>query len=390
MALLPSLALAQEADVRSDAPVHLGPLFITPVLELARLGVDSNVFLSEGNPQSDFTITAGPKVDIALPLRRFVVTAETVTDFVYFKQFKNQRGVNFTMNLRGELQLARLRLFVEDSFLNTRERPNLEIDARARRQENATRAGVGVGVFRKLEVEVSARQASLEYDRHDPLGAGLARQLNSNFVATSAAVRYKATPLTTLEVTAETRKEQFSSAPDRDNESWSVVPGIELNPRALISGTAKVGYRSLRGSSSVLPPYQGPVAAVELDYTLLESSTISFTADRDIAFSFQVFEPYYVSTGYGVSFEHRFTDRFEIDVGTRWFDSEYRAFVSTANAAPTGRVDTWRSYSVGLQRRLNRSTTIGVDASHFSRRSNRAGLRDYDGLLMGLTSTFAF
>ena len=118
--LLVSPALAQDGNPRTEAPMHIGPLYVTPVLNLTRMGVDTNMFNSSGQPQSDFTFTGGPKIDFAVPLR----------------QFENQRGINFDMALRGEVQLPRLTFFLQDSYLNTRARANSEIDVRARRREN--------------------------------------------------------------------------------------------------------------------------------------------------------------------------------------------------------------------------------------------------------------
>ena len=383
---------AQDVDPRADAPIQIGPFYITPVLELTRLGVDTNVFNTRGEQQSDFTFTGGPKIDIAVPLRRVVVTAETVTDFVYYRQYANQRGVNFDMTLRGEVQLPRLSFFVEDSFLDTRERPNLEIDVRARRKENDVRAGVNIGFFRKLEVELSASQSLREYAGDDFVGASLARRLNRDAVAASGSVRYAVTPLTTISVTGEMREERFTLTSTRDHDSWSLVPSVKFDSRALVSGSAEVGYRSLHGHDASLPDFRGPVAVADLSYKLLGSTTLGFTASRDVEFSLEVTEPYYVATGYGVSLRHQLAAPFGISVGTQRFNLGYQRFESgVTRPVSADRVDTIRSYSVTIHRRLTRSTELGFDVSHRSRRSNSPALlgRDYDGLMFGITMTFA-
>ena len=389
--LVATSALAQPTDPRTDAPVHVGPFYITPVLQLTRLGVDTNVFNTRGERQSDFTFTAGPKVDIAVPLRRFILTVETATDYVYYHRFDNQRGVNFDMNVRGEIPLRRVRFFLEDSFLNTRARPNVEIDVRARRTENAASAGLSIDLTRKIEVTLAASQAVREYDGDDLVGARLARSLNRDAVAARGSIGYAVTPLTAVRVIAEVREERFTLAPTRNNDSWSVVPGIEFHPRAIISGRADVGYRSLRGVDESLPAFSGPVASVDLAYRLLGSTTLAFTASRDVEFSFQALEPYYVATGYGISFRHQLTSSFGISVGTQQFDYRYRQFQFDSSDGPApSRVDTTRRYFATLHRRLTRTMEIGLDVSHYARRSNSSQRLDYDGLLAGLTTAYAF
>ena len=382
---------AQEVDSRTDAPVHVGPFYITPVLELSHLGVDTNVFNTSGRQQSDFTFTAGPKVDIVVPLRRFLFTAETVTDFVYYQQFENQRGINFDMTLRGEVQLPKLSFFVEDSFLDTRQRPNFEIDVRARRQENELRSGISLDVFRKLELEFAASQSVREYAGDDAVGSRLAIGLNRDAVAVSGSLRYAATPVTTVVFTGEMREERYTFAPARDNDSWSLVPGVEFNPRALISGSAEVGYRQLHGLDELLPDFQGPVAAVDLSYKLLGSTTIQFSANRDVEFSFYVDEPYYVEAGFGIAVRHQLTPPFGVSIGTQRFNLTYRKFESgVSSGAESGRVDTIRAHSVALHFRLTQATEIGFDIARRNRRSSVGQTRDYDGLMAGMTMSYAF
>ena len=392
--LFPTPAFAQDAqdgDPRTEAPVHVGPFYITPVLELTRLGVDTNVFNASNEPQSDFTFTAGPKIDIAVPIRRFIFTAETVTDFVYYQQFKNQRGVNLDLVLRGEVQLPKLRFFLEDSFFNTNTRPNNEIDVRTRRKGNNLTAGLGIQLFRKLELELSANQSIFKYNDDDVLGDILARTLNREAVRATGLVRYDVTPLTTIIVETEVKTERFEFSPSRDNDSWSVVPGVNFGSRAIIQGSARVGYRDVRGLDESLPPFSGPIVSVDLSHVLLGATTIGFTADRDIEFSFSLLDPYYVLEGYGVSVSQRLSRAFEIRLGADQFDYNYRSFHTVpAVGGSSGRIETTRTYQILLERRFGRRTTVGFDLSYWSRRSNRDNFRSYDGLLAGMTSTFAF
>src|SRR5687767_8316148 len=57
-------------DPRAQARIHVGPLYVTPGLQLREVGVDTNVFNTNADPKSDFTFTVGPNADVWLPFGR--------------------------------------------------------------------------------------------------------------------------------------------------------------------------------------------------------------------------------------------------------------------------------------------------------------------------------
>src|SRR5688572_21677528 len=81
-----SAALAQAPiDPRSEAQVHVGPLYLTPTLAVEEFGVDTNVF-NAADEKSDFTFTLAPRVDVWIPFaRRALLTTAVATDVVYYQ-----------------------------------------------------------------------------------------------------------------------------------------------------------------------------------------------------------------------------------------------------------------------------------------------------------------
>lgn len=384
------VARAQENRL-ADAPMHLGPLYVTPTLELVQFGIDNNVFNENGSPASDYTFRGGPRVVVELPLSRLRVTASSTIDYLYFHRFTNLRGFNLDLDTRAELRLRRVTLFFEDSFRNTTDRANLEIDARARQMQNSTEAGLNVQLFPKLAIEIAARASYVEFAQDDLVTTALARTLNRTTDAMSASVHYALSPLTTLSLTGETRREHFESSGNRDSESWSATTKMAFQPRALISGDAAVGYRKLQGQELSLPAFAGLIADVGLSSTLFGSTVLGVTARRNLEHSFEPFEPYYVADGFGVSIVRRLTRMFDVRMQAERVHHRYRRFQSgTAAGGPSGRVDTVRNYSGGVVRRIGQSIEVGLDLAYWSRRSNQRADVGYEGLQAGLTSTYAF
>jgi len=117
---LPAAAAAQSAgaeridEVRREAASHVGPVYLTPKVFLRELGVDSNVFNSAGDPQSDFTFTVAPQVDVWLPVaRRALFQGTAGSDLVWYANYGSERSIDPQFAGRGEIYLRRITLFAE-------------------------------------------------------------------------------------------------------------------------------------------------------------------------------------------------------------------------------------------------------------------------------------
>jgi hypothetical protein len=381
-----------EDDPRSTARMHIGPFYLTPVIAVKNVGVDTNVFNTADDPKSDFTATIGPDIDVYIPISLASLSVKSLTDFVYFHSFASERSINEDLVVRGEVPIRRLTLFSENSYLNTRERPNFEIDVRSRRVENQFEVGVSVDLARKLSVQVSGRQASIEFDADEFFqGNSLAERLNRDSRTAAVALNYQLTPITTVVLTGEVTETRFRLSPLRDSDSFSIVPGVEFNPRSIISGSAHVGFRKFVGLNASLPGFEGTVAAVDLRYRLLGSTVIGVTVDRNIDYSFEIDDPYYVATGYGGSVRRQLGSRFDAIVAAQQYTYRYRGLEGEAEQdLASERIDTRRNYSFSIGYRRNRGARFDVSVSYWQRRSDERDFQNYQGFRLGSNVTYGF
>src|SRR5882762_7196025 len=115
-------------DVRKNARVHVGPLYLTPALQLKEFGVDTNVFNQAGEQKADFMFNLSPKADVWVPLaRRALITTTVATDLVWYAKYDTERSVDPQCTGRAEVYVRRLTLFAQDAYLNTRQRLNYEV-----------------------------------------------------------------------------------------------------------------------------------------------------------------------------------------------------------------------------------------------------------------------
>src|SRR5258708_7331195 len=117
-------ASAQEqADPGKSARFQWGPLRFTPGIAITDVGVDSNVFNDPNHQLSDTTAAIGPAINLWTNLGPFNVTEKSSGQYLYFKEFHNQRAWNTANNLRIELPRSRMTPFAVGSYCTARQRP---------------------------------------------------------------------------------------------------------------------------------------------------------------------------------------------------------------------------------------------------------------------------
>ena len=384
---------AQSIDeVRQDYRIHAGPFHVNPTVLLKELGVDTNVFNAAGEQQSDFTFTVTPQADIAVAFARRGLLRTTVgTDVVYYATYDSERSLDPSVRLRGEAYARRLTLFAEGDYLNTRQRPNYEIDLRSRHVENNVMAGAGVRLSSKLSFELAARRGRTDYDADAVFdGTSLQQTLNRETSGGIGAVRYRLSPLTSLGVKFDRLEDVFEFSPLRDSRSYRVMPGVEFKPRALVSGTAWVGYRSFTPDHpESLPQFSGLVADLGLSYTLLGSTTFGVSYHRDLTYSYEVNYPFFVDNSVGASIRRALGGRFDAIVSADRHNYEYEQ-VLTLPQLPNARLDTTWVYGANLGYRMRRDMRLGFGARYYQRDSTTVNFVQFDGLRFGATVNYGF
>jgi hypothetical protein len=405
-ALTPAHMLAQEAtpaadvdDVRRNARMHVGVFYFTPTVQLKELGWDTNVFNTSGQQKSDFMFTLAPKIDLWVPFaRRALVRTTVASDLVWYAKYETERSVDPQFTVRGEAYLHRLTLFAEDGYLNTRQRPNFEIDLRSRHLENDLTAGAELRLTSKFSVEVAARRALTRYQADAFFnGTSLQQTLNRDTDGFRVVARHRATPLTTIALRYEDLRDRFPYADTRDSDSYRLMPGVEFKPRALISGTAYVGYRGFNPKNpSALPEFSGLVSQIGLSYTLLGSTTFGVSYRRDLTYSYEALQPFFVDDSVGSSVRRALGRRFDVLVSIDRHRYDYRdllvqmAAESTPSARVPERIDTTWNYGGSIGYRFGRAGRIGFGVSYYDRKSTTRNFRAYNGLRSGTTITYGF
>ena len=384
---LAARAFAQEpVDPRATARVRLGPLAFTPTISIKDVGLDTNVFNSSENPVQDFTATVSPQVDFWLRVGSARISGRANVGYVFFLNYAGERSFNTQDEFRVEFPRTHIKPFVEASYLNTRERSGLDVDTRARRMERWLTAGVDLLFSPRLTVRPAGRRGHVAYDQDAVSGGVPLRYVFDRDVTNlSVSARYKVTPLATLVVAADAENADFTFSPDRDSRTIRVMPGLELSPFAIVKGSAYVGVRRLDMLASGIPDYLGPVGSAELRYTLRGSTGFSLNVNRDVFYSFEIEQPYYVLTDVTASVTRHVVGPWDVQGRIGHQQLAYRNVDTVPPLAP--RTDQVTFYGAGIGYRIGHTARLGVNLDSYHRRSPVPG-RACDGLRLLTSITY--
>ncbi len=377
-------ALATPARAQDPLPpdpvragsMNIGPVALTPRLELRDVGLDSNVFNESEGAREDYTATIRPMLDAGMRFGIGRLVSRSWMDLVYFHEQTGERSVNRFGEVRTELRFSRFIPYASVSGLDTRERPNSEIDLRADRSVLTTAAGAAFAVLPSTAIVAGVQRQTTTFDAGQRFrGVDLSRQLDSRRNTVDAGLRFALTSLTTLLLTGSVEQQEFPLSPDRNSDSTRVAARFEFDPTALISGNASVGYRRFSPVSSDLEAFEGIVSQVTARYTLQNRTIISVRFARDVEYSFEEEQPYYLSTGGILTVTQRIGGPFDVQVVGGLERLRYRRLLGTPGEEDAA--DTTSTAAAGVGYWIGEGTRFGVSVEFTKREAQRSD-RSYE------------
>jgi hypothetical protein len=379
-----SSAAAQDsrtADPLEGMPIHWGALGLTPTVSVTNFGVDSNIFNDASDPKSDFTMTVTPRLQARLRAQRALFSGSVATGLVYFKSHDEERSIDYITDGRGDFDLNWVRPYVSASLTETSERLNAELDARAPRTETAISGGALFRTATKAALVVDFKREGLDFEQGTFFeGVPLSRTLNSTTQTIEGGLEVYLTPLTTLSVIAARETDRFEHSPSRDSNTLRFMPSLRMEAPAIVQGSIAVGYRRFDAIDPQIPDYSGVVVHGSLSHVVAERTKIDLSVSRDVQYSFEVTQPYYLTTGFRLTVAYQVLDALDVQAfGGRerlaYRDELPAAAPSAANGGD--RTDRVGTIGAGAGYRLRPNLRVGIDVEYAKRDSDRPDRR-YD------------
>lgn len=386
--LAPPGATSQTGDPRKDARIHVGPFYVTPALLIDRLGVDTNVFNAAGEQKSDLVVGVVPQATVWLPIySRALITTTLSSGVTYYKTFSEERSVDPGVKVRGEVKMSRLTPFADVSYSQSRRQPNDEIEIRVPITASGVAVGFAYQVQSKLSLELSAHREGSGYGRDAAfLGANLRERLSKHQQGVRLRLTRKLTSLTTIHAVAENVQDKFEFSPNRDAAGVRLAVGAGFGLKALVTGQAEVGFRSMDPVDAVIPSFRGLVAQAGLGYKIRGATAVHLDWNRDVHFSHETIRPYYVLNAMNFTVRRQLAGRFDGIAGLGRNSSSYvRLSEDIASIRAVS-----KSLSLDIGYRLNRDARLGFAVTRTSRTSEPPTGRDYSGIRAGLSFSVGF
>jgi hypothetical protein len=371
LVMAPATVHAQLEAPREAAQIQLGPVSLYPSLQIVEAGRDRNVFNDETDAKEDFTFTAASRALAVVKMGSNELLFATGNDYVWFKEYAEERSSNTRYALRFNLSASRFKPFVGVDRQHTRSRPNVEIDARARRLEQSAVAGLNYNMADRMALTASVQISDTKFDEGERFrSVDLGDALNRTGRSATAGVRYALTPLTLLAVVGTYTEDRFPDSHIRDSNSYSVLPTLEFSPDALIRGKFSAGIEQFQPLDATLPAHLGPIFEGSLNWSLFGRTTFDVTGTRDTRYSYQDSEPYYLLTGARLNIAQRLFGPVDLLGGSDWQRLLYQWHRGTADATSfSNRTEFVNVFSGGVGVNLGHGFRITVSGERTERRS---------------------
>jgi hypothetical protein len=365
----------------------IGRVRFAPGLVIREIGWDSNVFdeSEPESPKSDWVAAVQPDVSMFTRLRFLRLSAYAGSELTYYKTYDSERSVGHNLRARADVLLSRVRPFIGVGQVETRTRPNGEIDTRADRQEDEISGGLAFDLSPNALFYGAAYRLSVEYEDAIESGVNLSETMTRDNFNYEAGMKTDLTPLLSMQLAASYRHDEFTFEPIRNSQSWGGLATFRFAPEAVVSGVVTAGYRDMDFVDPGVISFRGFVGTASIAYSFLEVGRLSVALTRGVEYSFDLGESHYVEQSAMVAYTHRLFGAVDAQVlGSRAaFDYDARPTLP----AHTDTIDT-AAGSVGYN--LRNKTRIALNYEYARRRSPVFAERNYQRRRAFLSWQFAF
>jgi hypothetical protein len=127
-----------------------------------------------------------------------------------------------------------------------------------------------------------------------------------------------------------------------------------------------------------------------LSYTLLGSTTFGVSYHRDLTYSYELLNPFFVDNSIGGSIRRALGGRFDTIVSVDRHTYQYEQVLTLPASPSLARIDTTWVYGANVGYRIRRHARLGFGATYYRRDSTTVQFVQYDGLRYGATVNYGF
>jgi hypothetical protein len=280
----PPSAGPSEAAPERPGLFRLGALYLTPYLQIGTLGVDTNVFYTPSDRQTDFTASGGPGLEIVRPFgRESRVRLDGGIDYLYFARTESQRKLNGYGTAQLELVGVKTRFAVQEHYASSYGRPSYEVNERVQQETEGTRGFLRRNLGERYALAFYGSRDRTRSDSQQYVGTDLGNTLTEDRYQAGGELRVALSIKTQLVGGGERDWYRFPRLPERDGRSTLAYGGFRTDETALVSGEALAGYRWFRLDTG--EEREGLYVSVNATWNLSPKTKLGGHYSRDIDYS---------------------------------------------------------------------------------------------------------
>ena len=181
-------------DKQKKGRFRLGPLALTPRLELRNAGVDTNIFVTSQNPVEDRSIVLRASADAYVPVgRRMRLFGTGWLDLNYFASESDQGSVDPGGQARAEVDAWRLTFVAGGGGFSASQLYSIDIDERIDRNEKWVNGGFRLRLSSQLRLDAGVEDHEYRWYPTPEQDQAIKAQLDRDSVVWKGVVRYKIT-----------------------------------------------------------------------------------------------------------------------------------------------------------------------------------------------------
>lgn len=352
-----------------SARFKIGPFRFLPLIFIRNAGYDSNVYGTPWDPVADYTFTAGPGLNMYLPVKKKVIFSLFYSpQYTYFYKEEKERTWNHYLEEDLFLVLRRYVINIGKNYSNARERWNTEIDIRPRRKVETTRVSISLHTKRRLNYELGWKRGIYDHENLYYERFNFRDILNRREDRFTGILRYQVLPKTGVFLEYEKAFINFQNPlSKRDSRSDAISFGFDFHPSSIINGKTKIGFMSFRSIEREGQDYRGLIGDTDINIRIFRFLRLRGFYIRDVQFSIFYNNTYFIESRYGAGGSLYGLKRFRLDYTYSMGTNRYPAM---SEEIKEKRFDKYRVHNLAIYFRLKGRTGIGITGSRWFRDSN--------------------
>jgi hypothetical protein len=375
----------------------LGPFRYNATFQLGNAGYDSDVYFGNSQkPVPDYSFTAGPIVNVFLPLAKgIVLNVSESPEYVFFLETEKERAWN--NRFRGQIHFSLGALYFQagGGSANIKDRSSTELYLNIRHREDDYGGFAFWQIGKATSIVLRYRHAEYSYENPDLDGINISAALNrrEDFVNLTGYLFQvsKARIFVDAEYGRYAPKGELSIF--RDARGYSFRAGAEFSPlsagfgqeREKIMGRVSLGYKRFSVPNSPFKDFEGLTGSTGIEARLFRWTTLRLGFMRDVQFSAYGDLGYYLQAAYGGGIVQSVARNVQLTYDLSLGRNDY--VERAGSLSGSARQDKFWTHLLGLGIQLGRDLRLSLTAN-ISRRSLNRDERIANRSSLGLSVTY--